>query len=255
MPPATGNEGPDTPQPTGAAAPRGRPRRPWLLSAIKRGRSDARPANRGSNWWQGSLQLEIGRLRTTLCNVSSRPPGDQVKQQVQKALREAEQILEDYEAARWRWRVGRGGKTYELALGWVFQAGEDLLLVADEAAVLAQVPVIKAGIRAYLGSHDPRTASYIRYLDQLSTPSTGQNGKDGKDGKKSPAVPGAAWPADAVAKVEQVAGGTPGPEVAPPVSVGPPVAPSPLGVPPPPQTDAGPSGSEQITDLRGETPP
>jgi hypothetical protein len=115
--------------------------------------------------WESGLRTEIGRIRTEVRASTFDDRSIPIIEEVRAALLEAEDLLAEIANRRWFQRVGHGGRFYEVALAPILRARQDVLLIAEEGALFAQVPTLKAGVKAYLRAADPRTDDYIRFLD------------------------------------------------------------------------------------------
>jgi hypothetical protein len=118
-------------------------------------------------WWQSVLRTEMDRIESTLLASRGSTEGSPLARRVETELREVREMLAAYSRLSWWRRLGRGSVTYERAMARVLPASEDLLLVASAEAALAQVAGIRAGVRTYLGSGDPRHDEFVRFCDGL----------------------------------------------------------------------------------------
>jgi hypothetical protein len=152
--------------------------------------------------WQTSLRHDLGRLRSSRRRVIAgldavrrlTPPAEpglapswqsyvdlQVATEKSEAvvaavgdnLAEAQALLDGSAMARAANRLLRAGSAFEAVLGCLHRAREGMFLVEDDAWVRAQLPTLRAGVATIIGSDDPRTEGYVRYLDDLSQ-ATGQ---------------------------------------------------------------------------------
>jgi len=153
--------------------------------------------------WQTSLRHDLGRLRSSRRRVIAgldavrrlTPPAEpglapswqayvdlQVSTEKSEAvvaavgdnLAQAQSLLDSSARARPVNRLMRAGSTFEAVLGCLHRAREGLFLVEDDAWVRAQLPTLRAGVATIVGSDDPRTEGFLRYLDDLSQ-ATGQS--------------------------------------------------------------------------------
>jgi hypothetical protein len=118
-------------------------------------------------WWQSVLRTEIDRIESTLLASRGSTERSSLARRIEAELHAVRVMLAEYSRLPWWWRFGRGSVTYERAMARVLAASEDLLLVASAEAALAQVPGIRAGVRTYLGSGDPRHDEFVRFCDGL----------------------------------------------------------------------------------------
>jgi hypothetical protein len=87
-------------------------------------------------------------------------------------------------------RLIGASSAYQQALASVYRASEDLLLVQSEAAVAARLPGLRAAVRSYLSSDDPRRELYLLRIDvALTTIGAARLATAGSDAATSTAQP------------------------------------------------------------------
>jgi hypothetical protein len=124
--------------------------------------------------WQAIIEAEAARLHTdrdvaaTLRRRDTARPAGPVLNRIDVSLQAVYALLRVHAGRRSIGRMIAAGRTYERALGLLQQVREDLLLVQDGAAVLAQVISLRAAVQARLGPDDPRTESFLRVCDDVA---------------------------------------------------------------------------------------
>lgn len=142
------------------------------VSGIRRRSRAPRPRKRSKmSLWATGLRQEINRSRASLLSTeieSESDEDDPLGHEIRVQLNRAERSLEDFEQRSWLTRMFSAGATYEEILAIVQTVSEDLLLIEDDVLVQARLPALRAGIKAYLGSDDPRFDEYIRIIDRIT---------------------------------------------------------------------------------------
>jgi hypothetical protein len=152
--------------------------------------------------WQSSLRHDLGRLRSARRRVlatfdatrqlaTPQQTGradswdryaaaqirgfaaDAVIATIGDNLDQAQSLLDSSAKAPRLRRWLQAGSVYESVLGSLHRGRENLFLVDTDGWVSAQLPTLRAGVATIMGSEDPRTEGYLRYLDDLMR-STGQ---------------------------------------------------------------------------------
>jgi hypothetical protein len=125
--------------------------------------------------WQVKLEQEIFRLSSSLSDARSRLGGYEDSspyavslRRIEFALNAAREYLLEFGNQSWVRRRILAGGVYEAVFSYLQTASEDLLLVDDEQAILARVPAIRAAVKAYMKTSDPRFDAYMQVIDSLT---------------------------------------------------------------------------------------
>jgi hypothetical protein len=138
--------------------------------AVPRVEVEDRPRPRARLAWQVGPESEIARLQASLdrCQATTAAEDANIAG-IFRQLVQARVLLNDLGERNWLVRHADAGAVYEQVLGLVQGASETLLLVEDEASVLARLPAMRAATKIYLGADDPRFDSYTQFIDRLAS--------------------------------------------------------------------------------------
>lgn len=132
--------------------------------------------------WQVKLEQEMFRLSSSLSDAHSRLGGYENDspyavplRRIGDALDAAREYMLGFGNQGWVRRRILAGAVYEAVFSYLQAASEDLLLVDDEQAVLARVPAIRAAVKAYMKTSDPRFDAYMQVIDSLTQGARSEN--------------------------------------------------------------------------------
>jgi hypothetical protein len=128
--------------------------------------------------WTTGLWQEISRSIASLVTTEKIPEDFELRVEILRQLRRAADILYVFEHRSWLIRLVSAGAVYENVLSIVQIASEDLLLIEDDALAQARIPALRAGVKAYLGSDDPRFDEYTRFIDRIARSSESNDPAD-----------------------------------------------------------------------------
>jgi hypothetical protein len=184
---------PRTPPAAASSQPFGTAKQPaqqnWLRRLVQ---------SRGRSAWAARVQHEVDRLRADLATAriarkaaATDPPIDPSRlESIESDLNEAEKVVEQHLQQGLTHRLIGASSAYQQALASVYRASEDLLLVQSEAAVAARLPGLRAAVRSYLSSDDPRRELYLLRIDvALTTIGAARLATAGSDAATSTAQP------------------------------------------------------------------
>jgi hypothetical protein len=161
----------------------------WLRRLVQ---SRGRPA------WAARVQHEVDRLRADLATAriarkatATDPAIDPSRlESIEKDLNEAEKVVEQHFQRGLTHRLIGASSAYQQAMASVYRASEDLWLVQSDAALAARLPYLRAAVRSYLSSDDPRRELYLLRIDAaLTTIGAARLAVAGSDAARSTAQP------------------------------------------------------------------
>jgi hypothetical protein len=127
-------------------------------------------ARMGWPTWLVAVRQEVDRLQVEVKRLDQ-PPLESADlrlfDSIRQRLDEAELTLERLRRSNW-WRRVIGAGAYERCLGVVFEVAEDLLELLPADDVRAQVPMLRAALKTYLGTDDVRYDDFSRLLDEVA---------------------------------------------------------------------------------------
>lgn len=136
--------------------------------------------------WQVKLEQEMFRLGSSLSDARSRLRGYEDDspyavslRSIATALDTAQEYMFEFGNLSWVRRRILAGDVYEAVFSYLQAASEDLLLVDDDQAVLTKLPAIRAAVKTYMKTSDPRFDAYMQVIDSLTQGARSENRNSG----------------------------------------------------------------------------